>query len=174
MTVSTLRRTLQTASVLSILSLVLMLPAFAGPSSTAVIANFEGTKINLTLGWGQAAACTSDGARTDCFRTEAQMDRFLGRQARLTLDCSSSLRLYSNSGFGGSVLNLTARGSWLNLSNYGFDNVTSSYSVGACDSYLASGASGGGSWYPGPTTAGSSSGTMLAGWNDVISSVYIA
>lgn len=174
MTISTLRRTLRTAAVLSIVSLVLALPAFAGASSTAVIANFEGTRINLTHGWGEATACTSDGTRTDCFRTEAQMDRFLGQQVHLASACSSSLRLYSSTGFGGSVLNLTARGSWLNLSSYGFDNLTSSFIVGACDSFLASGAGGGGSWYPGSTTAGSSAGTMLAGWDNVLSSVLIA
>jgi hypothetical protein len=174
MTISSLRRTLQAAAVLSMLSLVLAWPAFAGPSSTAVIANFEGTRINLTHGWGGAAACTSDGARTDCFRTEAQMDRFLGQQVHLALACSSSLRLYSGVGFGGSVLHLTARGSWINLSSYGFDNITSSYIVGACASFLASGASGGGSWYPGPTNAGASSSSMLGGWDNVISSAYIA
>ena len=174
MTISTLRRTLRTAAAVSIVSLVMALPAFAGVSLTAVIANFEGTRINLTHGWGEATACTSDGTRTDCFRTEAQMDWFLGQAMHVALDCSSSLRLYSSSGFGGSVLHLTARGSWLNLSNYGFDNITSSFIVGACDSFLASGASGGGSWYPGSTTAGASAASMLSGWDNVLSSAFIA
>ncbi|MEA2686176.1 MAG: hypothetical protein QOE93_1371 [Actinomycetota bacterium] len=173
MTISSLRRTLQTAAVLYLMSLALALPAFAGGSSTAVIANFEGTRINLTHGWGEATACTSDGTRTDCFRSETQMDRFLGQQVHLASDCSSSLRLYSSTGFGGSVLHLTARGSWLNLWSYGFDNITSSFIVGACNSFLASGASGGGSWYPGPTTAGSSAASMLSGWDNVLSSAFI-
>lgn len=132
--------------------------------------------VDLTEGWGGATACTTDGVSTRCFATESQMDQYLASSApaRLFSDCASSLRLYSNTSFGGSVLNLSARGFWLNLSSYGFDNVTSSYIVGACDSILASGSGGGGSWYPGATAAGASSSSMLAGWNDVISSAYIA
>lgn len=160
-------------AVVALALLALTEPAQAG-RATAAIAEFEGSKIDLTQGWGRATACATDGASTHCFRTEGQMDAFLETGAMLLSDCPSSLRLYSSTGFGGSVLNLTARGFWLNLSSYGFDNITSSYSVGACDSTFASGAGGGGSWYPGPTGAGASAGSMLAGWNDVISSVFIS
>ena len=62
----------------------------------------------------------------------------------------------------------------LNLSTYGFDNDTSSYRVGACASTFWAGASGSGSVYPGPTGANASASSMLSGWNNVVSSVYIS
>ena len=68
---------------------------------------------------------------------------------------------------------LSTRSLWLNLSAYGFDNLTSSYRVGACSVYMAENSSGGGSWYPGNTSAGAQASAMLSGWNNRVSSVYI-
>jgi hypothetical protein len=69
---------------------------------------------------------------------------------------------------------LTSRGAYINLSTYGFDNDTSSYKVGACASYFYDGAGGGTPLYPGTTTANSSATSMLTGWDNRVSSVYIA
>lgn len=87
--------------------------------------------------------------------------------------CAPSVRLYRSTSFGGSVLYLTTRGMVLNLANYGFDNDTSSYSVGGCSASFFSAANAGGSVYPGWTAAGSSSASMVAGWDNTVSSVYI-
>lgn len=155
----------------------------AGGGGREVIASFEGGWINLTEGWGEAAACTSDGTTTECYRTEAEMDaesgEAVGAASRsLTVvplvACASSLKLYRSTSFGGAVLQLTSRGTYTNLSPYGFDNDTSSYQVGACTSYFYDGASGGTPLYPGTTTANSSATSMLTGWNNRVSSVYIA
>ena len=145
-------------------------------------ASFEGRTIDLSNGWGEAAACATDGATTRCFRSEADMDRFLAVDAPAQLKtsegatsfsgCSTALRLYDGSGFAGSVLNVSISGVWVNLSTYGFDNRTSSYRVGACSSYFAENASGGGAWYPGNTAAWAQASSMTAGWNDRVSSVY--
>ena len=52
--------------------------------------------------------------------------------AASVLACSSSLRLYNGTSYGGTILYLTHAGAIHNLSNYGFDNATSSYRVGGC------------------------------------------
>lgn len=156
------------------------LPAGAAGGTNPSLATFEGRTIDLRKGWGEAAACSTDGTTTTCYRTEADMDAALGTPAPPPLgevtilsDCSSSLRLYASINFTTPVLQLTARSIWLNLSSFGFDNRTSSYAVGACSSIFAENANGGGSWYPGSTSAGSSAASMVAGWNDRISSVFI-
>ncbi|MBI4933830.1 MAG: hypothetical protein HY828_08130 [Actinobacteria bacterium] len=148
-----------------------------------MIASFEGGWINLTDGWGEATACTSDGFTAECYRTEAEMDaashNALGSTAARSvgivplLACASSLKLYRSTSFTGAVLQLTSRGAYINLSTYGFDNDTSSYKVGACTSYFYDGASGGTPLYPGTTTANSSANSMLTGWDNRVSSVYI-
>lgn len=72
------------------------------------------------------------------------------------------------------MLNLSTRATPLNLSNYGFDNLTSSYKVGGCDTEFYSSANLGGSLYTGSTGAGSQEPLLLSGWNNVVSSVYIS
>lgn len=157
-----------------------------GPS----FASFEGTVIDLREGWGEATACVSDGVSTECFRTEAELDAVLGGAEEpvsavgaaaasggpvaLALSCGGQLRLWSGNSYSGSVLAFTTRGVILNLSSYGFDNVTSSYAVGPCSSTFYAGANGGGGTYPGSTSAGSSSAVMVSGWNNVVSSIYIS
>lgn len=155
----------------------------AADTGRGVIASFEGGWINLAEGWGEATACTSDGVTAECYRTEAEMNAAshpsVGATARSVgivplLACASSLKLYRSTSFTGAVLQLTSRGAYINLSTYGFDNDTSSYKVGACTSYFYDGASGGTPLYPGTTTANSSATSMLTGWDNRVSSVYIA
>lgn len=155
----------------------------AAETGRGVIASFEGGWINLARGWGEATACTSDGLTTQCYRTEAEMDAASGQVVGTSLRtvtivplvaCSSSLKLYRLTSFGGAVLQLTSRGTYTNLSPYGFDNDTSSYQVGACTAYFYDGANGGTPLYPGTTTANSSATSMLTGWDNRVSSVYIA
>ena len=167
--------------------LVTSMPAAgaAAPILDPSIASFEGSYIDLRDGWGDATACASDGLTTQCFRTELELDRFLGSgsvedvaQALIGFViqsvCSASLKLYSNTSYGGSVLALTTRFTFLNLSTWAFSNVTSSYKVGACSATFYDGASGGAPVYPGPTFAWASATSMLAGWDNRISSVYIS
>ena len=148
----------------------------ADEPETGVLAYFEGDVIDLSEGWGEATACTSDGATTLCFRTEAEMDEETGEfpGAEGLLACTSSLRLYRSTSYGGGVLQLTSQFTYINLSLYSFDNDTSSYKVGACDSYFYDGANGGTPLYPGTTTASSSATSMASGWDNRVSSVYIA
>jgi hypothetical protein len=149
----------------------------SGSSPGAVIASFAGGRIDLTKGWGDATACWSDGASTACFRTEAEMDRTMNASLTISVvplaSCSSSLRLYRSTAFASGVLSLTTQNTYINLSAYGFDNDTSSYRVGACAAAFYDGANGGAPVYPGATGAGASASSMVAGWDNRISSVYI-
>jgi hypothetical protein len=152
-------------------------PQVSAAESGGIVATFEGTTIDLLEGWGDARACTSDGTSTRCYRSEAAMDR---AAARLSVDitpfaaCSTSLRLYRSTSYGGSVLQLTTRGTVINLSGYGFDNDTSSYKVGACSAGFYDGSGGGAPTYPGSTGANASATSMVSGWDNRVSSVYIA
>lgn len=71
------------------------------------------------------------------------------------------------------MLSLSTRYTAINLAPYGFDNVTSSYKVGACRSGFYDGSSGGGSIYPGSTGAGAQAASMASGWDNRVSSVVI-
>jgi hypothetical protein len=154
--------------------------SFGGPSS---LASFEGGQIDLAHGWGAAQACVvyGGGATVECFRDRAGL---LARENQLqtqtamapataTATCSSPLRLYADSNYGGRELDFYDRGYWQNLGTWSFDNQLSSYKVGACSVYLADGTNGGGTWYPGNTNAGHLEPSMLSGWNDRISSIDI-
>ena len=151
---------------------------------------FEGAEIDLSKSWGEATACVELGDHTECFRTEAEMleahpelgetattDRMVASQvssdATILATCLTGLRLYRVTSYGGIALTLTTRSIWINLSTYGYDNDTSSYKVGACSSVFRAGASGSGSTYPGNTGAGAVATAMLAGWDNVVSSVLI-
>jgi len=169
----------------------------AGPGRKGVPGNpseaiFEQGEIDLSESWGDATACIEFDDRTECFRTEDELlaaypeygsTGGAGESASAAAPngdfttssvCSTSLRLYRSTGFTGGTLVLTTRAVVLNLSTYGFDNDTSSYRVGACASTFWAGASGSGSVYPGPTGANASASSMLSGWNNVVSSVYIS
>lgn len=154
-------------------------------------AAYDGRVIDLAKDWEGAQACWVDeiGAAT-CFRSEAQMDQALvaagkdlaqtnpssaadKREGARAATCSSSLRLYRNNYYGGGVLYLSQRYSWINMSWYGFDNVVSSYRVGGCSAKFRSGSNGGGNTYWGATWAWASKSSMN-GWNNVLSSVKIS
>jgi hypothetical protein len=148
------------------------------------LASYRGTVIDLRDGWGTAQACTTDGATTACYDSEAEMDRAAASWSTaapassaavsLLASCASSLRLYNGLSYGAPVLQLSTRGVAINLATYSFDNATTSYKVGACASVFYDGANGGGSVFPGNTGAGAQAASMVAGWNDRISSVYIS
>lgn len=153
-------------------------------AAVSSIAQFEGRSIDLKQGWGDAQAChVAEDLSITCFRTEKQMDDALGLKhvaggdypsaANGYASCGSSLRLYRNSYYSTPVLYLTTRWSWITLSWFGFDNVTSSYKVGACQSLFRSGSYGTGSTYPGWTGAYAKRSTMGWSWDNVLSSVYI-
>ena len=150
----------------------------ARAESTGALATFEGQVIDLSVSWGKARACTSDGITTQCFRTEAEMDRVTRNSTSAggvgtMAACSSYLRLYRSTSYGGAVLQLATLYTVINLSLYGFDNDTSSYRVGSCNAYFYDGANAGTPLYPGATGANSSAATMLTGWDNRVSSVYI-
>ena len=179
---------------LAVMALVLVVPAPAGAQRAPGVAGgtgtatFEGETIDLAGDWGDARACLiwRQGGVMECFRTEAELDEreaeLRGAQPSQAAEgptaaqahswyCSSSLRLYEHNWYGGRRLSFWDRGYWQNLSDYGFEDQTSSYIVGGCYVHLAEHAWGGGWWYPGPTYP--YAGEPVMGWQDVISSIYI-
>jgi hypothetical protein len=170
-------KTLRPIAVLVALAATVICPTVAHAAVKAdapVLATFEGKTINLATGWGAATACVQRANGTVCYRTEAELDQQLATEppTMVAAVCSSSVRLYRGAGFTLTVLALTTRQTVLNLSNYGFDNDTSSYKIGACSAGLY-GAPSLGSPYPGSTAANASAANMVSGWDNTISSVYI-
>jgi hypothetical protein len=156
--------------------------ALAGSNQAAEsrpgLALFEGKLIDLSGGWGEAQACVVFEADrlAECFRDAATLharETELASEVSILASCSTPLRLFANTGYGGQELDIYTRGVWQNLSTWGFDNKLSSYKVGACGSHFAENANGGGSWYPGNTGAGAQSSSMLSGWDNRVSSVYL-
>lgn len=150
-------------------------PASAEPVS---IARFEGGTIDLTEGWGEARACITDGSETECFRSEAELldaEGLDASSARAEATCEFPAALYAETLFGGAVLYVDApRASWINLSTVGFNNITSSFTIGACDARLAESDNGGGSWYATTDTiAWALVPTIASGWDNRISSIYL-
>jgi len=150
------------------------------------VAVFEGSTIDLSRGWGDTHACAISRDRVaECFRTEAELEARLAalvsptqetsdKSLTTTTTCSSALRLYDGTGYGGDVLYLWSRGWWINLWDVGFANRTSSYKIGACSSYFADYSGGRGDWYPTSlTSAYLWSSSMLSGWDNRVSSVYL-
>jgi len=176
----------------TVLAALAALPAVASADDRGTEATFGGTTITLDDGsWDGATACAVVTEGIQCFATEAEMDAWLAKAvpaavapspqlatgrttmaAAAALTCSSSLRLYENSYFGGRTIFISARGQWHNLSAFGFSNRTSSFKVGACSAYLADLDNGGGAWYPG-SSAFTNVAAMSSVWNDRISSVYL-
>jgi len=159
---------------------------------SAVNAVFEGQPIDLTQDWGEAQACLYWPEATnlvECFRSEAEMDRRLGELraeqnpvavklsfggAAAASTCSGYVRLYDGTGYGTPVLYLAGRFQWINLSPFGWDQRTSSYKIGPCSAYFADYTNGGGAWYPTSLTqAYDQASSMISGWNNDVSSVYI-
>ena len=197
------RKNLARWSGLAGLLLVLMVPTAAGAQTRdggrnaaaqverrSALASFEGRTIDLAADWEGAAACLvwRQGGVLQCFRDAAELDALEARLSKgrhaaepeLTASiaaysgmCGSSLRLYEHNYYGGRKLSFWDRGYWQNLSDYGFEDRTSSYIVGACYVHLAEHANGGGWWYSGPTYPYAGEPVMGVGWQDVISSIYI-
>ncbi len=149
------------------------------------VAQYDGTEIDLRFGWDSARACQTDGIETTCYDTEALMLSALGAPANgaaapagssglKRASCGSYLRLYTGTNYTGSVLALTTQYTVLNLSSYGFNNVTSSYRVGGCSSTFYDLSFAGAPVYGGATGAWAESATMLSGWDNRVSSVWIA
>ncbi len=149
------------------------------------LARFEGRIIDLAEDWDDAQACVvwDQEHLAECFRSEAELIEHLsssteggdGQTLGVLSTCASSLKLYDGLGFSGSALYLHQRTTWINLSDYGWANRTSSYKVGACSSYFADLANGGGDWYPTSYTQAYDQATsMISGWNNRISSVYLS
>jgi hypothetical protein len=156
-------------------------PAAAGDRTTTK-AWFGDHWIDMGSSWESATACAVTASGAVCFATEREMDAYLVPAATTAtassvapaLVCSTSMRLYDGASYTGNLLYLSSQGTFLNLGNYGFNNMTTSYKIGACDSYFYSSASGGGSLYPiGNTQAFDQFPTMLVGWNNAVSSVYM-
>lgn len=89
----------------------------------------------------------------------------------VTATCSTSIRLFDGTSFGGTVVNISTTGAVVSLSTDGFDNLTSRYKAGACVSKLYSGIGTG--LYPGNTAANSQAASMVSGWDNTISSILI-
>lgn len=159
------------------------MPALAEPSSQAPdargLATFEGRRIDLAQGWGEARACLvwRAAGTVECFRSADALSR---READLqssavtaaAYSCSSPLRLYEHSWYGGRQLSFWDPGYWQNLGDYGFNDRLSSYKIGSCYAHLAEHAWGGGWWYPGNTSPWHWEPVMWSGWNDRVSSIY--
>lgn len=174
---STTRRSAVIVATVLAVVLSALVPS-AGAQSEGALATFEGQVLDLSIGWGKARACSTDGTTTQCFRSEAEMDRILGSGpttggVSTMATCLSYLRLYRSTSYGGAVLQIATLYTFLNLSAYGFDNDTSSYRVGSCNAYFYDGANGGTPLYTGNTAANASAATMLTGWDNRVSSVYI-
>jgi hypothetical protein len=140
------------------------------------LADFEGRKLDLSKGWDQAKACVvaQDAKLLECFRTakdaEARVETLKADYG--TYWCSSPLRLFEHGDHAGRQLMFYDRGYVQDLPDYGFNDQTSSFIVGACTSYLAEHTGLAGAWYPG-STAWAWVPAMIPGWNDRISSIYI-
>jgi hypothetical protein len=89
------------------------------------------------------------------------------------LTCSTSLKLHDGASQSGALATVSERGIWINLSSLGFDNRTSSFTVGACAIDMAAGVNGGIAHYESCLTPFCVENTMDPGWNNVISSVYL-
>lgn len=154
---------------------VVLAPGFASATASAT-----DSSIAMPLGREEACLVWESEGLFECFGSEKEVDgriEQLERQASgkvsLLAQCTTGLRLYDGFGYSGSVLVILDRSLWINLSLYGFDNRTSSYKVGACTSYFAENANGGGSWYPtSATEAWDQASSMQSGWNNRVSSVY--
>lgn len=164
----------------------------SGQSGARTAARYGDRVIDLARGWEDAGACVVWPEMLDkpeCFDTEAEMNLRIGEletgmaasvgsstgtRATSGSSCASYLRLYDGIWYTGAVLYLRGRGRWFNLVDYGFDQRTSSYRIGACSARFADWVSGGGSWYPTSLTeAYDTAPTMLSGWDNDVSSVYI-
>ena len=164
-------------------------------SDSGELAMFEGRVIDMSRDWEGAEACVvwpDESTTTECFATETELEEHIATLAQsialssagaqtlgppivaASSSCGSYLKLYDGTYYGSPSLWLSTRLQWLNLSNYGFNQRTSSFKIGACSAYFADLSNGGTPWYPTSLTQAYDVGpTMLSGWNNDVSSVYI-
>ncbi len=162
--------------------------ASANAPSENGIATFDGQILDLSQDWGSAEACFvwEQQGIVECFASEAAMDAWIagiddatpavasGGITPAAVTCSGYLRLYDGTSYTGQVLYLRDRAQWINLSTYGFNQKTSSFKVGPCSSIFADYNNGGGDRYPTYLTqAYDQASSMLTGWNNDVTSVYI-
>jgi hypothetical protein len=154
-----------------------VLPARARATDPSSLALYHGKKIDLSVSWQGAQACSISDSGNTCYDTESEMNQATGltpiTQSLVVplLTCSPVLKLYDNTSFNTPVLSLGTRGTWLQLSTWGFSAKTSSYIVGGCNSVFEDGSS---NVYPGSTNAGNSAATMVTGWNNRITQVFMS
>ncbi|MDE0607367.1 MAG: hypothetical protein OXH78_09460 [Acidimicrobiaceae bacterium] len=163
-------------------------PGSAGTGGNTAV--FGSEAIDISEDWGDATACLVWPDQLDvpeCFATEAELAQRVasieaeqaagfqhGASAASGANCSGYLKLYDGTSYTGSALWLRGRLQWFNLASFNFDQKTSSFKIGPCSAYFADLASGGGSWYPtSDTEAYDVASTMLSGWDNDVSSVYI-
>lgn len=142
--------------------------------TNGALATFEDQVIDLSKGWGEAKACTTDGTTTHCYRSEAEMKAAPSTNvSTMASACTPSVMLYSGTYFSGLSLNLTLSNVLHQLSKFNFDNITSSFGIGYCNARFYDGLSTFTAQYPGSTLAYASASVMAAGWDNRISSVFI-
>jgi hypothetical protein len=175
---------------------VAILPVHGAAASSAAeptppdpsIATYGGQTLNLSESWGTAKACLSTDTETTCFASERELDKYVASKglltttgkasgmssgmAALTSYCASSVKLYASASYTGQLFEVIDRQTVIDLGAYGFGNVTSSYRIGACAAYFWDGV-GGGAVYPGNTNVGVWSPSMVAGWDNRVSSLVL-
>lgn len=143
----------------------------APPEPTGSYAEFEGSIIDLSQGWGEATACAISDSGNYCFRTAAERDDHLANAPQPRAACASALILYDGANKTGATVSFTTRGVSIGLSAYSFANKTSSYKVGACSARFRDSSS---ILYPGSTGANASANSMASGWDNRVTSVQIS
>jgi hypothetical protein len=170
-------------------AMVVAMPLAGAGAAEPTWATYKGRLIDVSRNWEGAHACAvlSPGD-VRCFDNQAELERTLAKSAPVTSSLGSMsvdtidayclnrsdlyLILYQDTSFGGNSLSFRDADTWFNLSDYSFDNITSSWKNNTyCDATAAADASGGGS----TTTLGarSQATSMATGWDNVISSVEI-
>lgn len=145
--------------------------------------------IDLSQEWIEGKACWIADEGTTCFASERELNAALAEpvtQLETTAGTGSrtaattalatttcTVRLYAGTSYTSTVVAVTKRSSWVNLSIANFDNKTRSYKVTGCPARFAAGSWGSGSIYPGSTAAGAQAASMRTGWDKAVSSVYI-
>jgi len=149
-------------------------------STSEVTASYNGGTIDLSQGWGTATVCAVTETGTHCFMTQSAYQLWLTTQSDLSgllpagsVGCSTGLALFQNISYGGRELDIYVTSIWINLSTYSFSDELTSYKVGACSISMTGASNGGGSVYPGATSAGSDVSWIGTAWNDRVQSVYV-
>ena len=108
---------------------LVVLTVIAGSVTSVTSAGASPSRpLDLAHGWGGAKACLlPPSGPVECFATESALR---ARSAGLRAHKASSgcpVSLYSGAGYTGNVLEVWPQGYWLNLSDFGFDKVTVSF-----------------------------------------------